>query len=134
VPLTPSERILMLDTWQRSGLPAGDFAALVGVIIDCQRFEDGQQHILDALSRGRFKCMPATPCRTWTSQAANAYFACANRRSISASSSFGLAVLVQHQSGAAGCYPDQLIAQAENVLRWRPAFQDAGAEVPGPSL
>ena len=29
-PLTPQQRLL-LDTWQRSGLPAGDFAALVGV-------------------------------------------------------------------------------------------------------
>jgi transposase InsO family protein len=30
-PLTPEQRLLLLDTWQRSGLPAGDFAALVGV-------------------------------------------------------------------------------------------------------
>jgi transposase InsO family protein len=30
-PLTPAQRLLLLDTWQRSGLPAGDFAALVGV-------------------------------------------------------------------------------------------------------
>jgi transposase InsO family protein len=30
-PLTPQQRLLMLDTWQRSGLPAQDFAALVGV-------------------------------------------------------------------------------------------------------
>jgi transposase InsO family protein len=30
-PLTPQQRLLVLDTWQRSGLPAGDFAALVGV-------------------------------------------------------------------------------------------------------
>jgi len=29
--LTPAQRLLLLDTWQRSGLPAGDFAALVGV-------------------------------------------------------------------------------------------------------
>ena len=28
---TPQQRLLLLDTWQRSGLPAGDFAALVGV-------------------------------------------------------------------------------------------------------
>src|SRR5262245_45554343 len=27
--LTPQQRLLLLDTWQRSGLPAGDFAALV---------------------------------------------------------------------------------------------------------
>src|SRR5262249_38931163 len=30
-PLTAEQRLLLLDTWQRSGLPAGDFAALVGV-------------------------------------------------------------------------------------------------------
>jgi transposase InsO family protein len=30
-PLTAQQRLLLLDTWQRSGLPAGDFAALVGV-------------------------------------------------------------------------------------------------------
>ena len=29
--LTPEQRLLLLDTWQRSGLPASDFAALVGV-------------------------------------------------------------------------------------------------------
>jgi transposase InsO family protein len=29
--LTPEQRLLILDTWRRSGLPAGDFAALVGV-------------------------------------------------------------------------------------------------------
>ena len=29
--LTPEQRLLLLDTWQRSGLPAADFAALVGV-------------------------------------------------------------------------------------------------------
>jgi transposase InsO family protein len=28
---TPEERLLLLDTWQRSGLPAKDFSALVGV-------------------------------------------------------------------------------------------------------
>ena len=27
-PLTPEQRLLLLDTWRRSGLPAGDFAAL----------------------------------------------------------------------------------------------------------
>jgi transposase len=30
-PLTAQQRLLLLDTWQRSGLPARDFAALVGV-------------------------------------------------------------------------------------------------------
>ena len=29
--LTPEQRLLLLDTWRRSGLPAGDFAALVGI-------------------------------------------------------------------------------------------------------
>lgn len=29
-PVTPQQRLLLLDTWQRSGLPAGDFADLVG--------------------------------------------------------------------------------------------------------
>lgn len=29
--MTPAQRLLILDTWNRSGLPAGDFAALVGV-------------------------------------------------------------------------------------------------------
>lgn len=30
-PIAPEQRLLILDTWQRSGLPAGDFATLVGV-------------------------------------------------------------------------------------------------------
>jgi transposase InsO family protein len=30
-PMTPQQRLLILDTWQRSGLPAGDFSTLVGV-------------------------------------------------------------------------------------------------------
>jgi transposase InsO family protein len=29
--LTHTQRLLLLDTWQRSGLPAGDFAAMVGI-------------------------------------------------------------------------------------------------------
>src|SRR6516165_6541547 len=29
--LRPEQRLLLLDTWLRSGLPAGDFAAMVGV-------------------------------------------------------------------------------------------------------
>ena len=32
-PLTPQQRLLLLDTWQRSGLPAGDFAAMVGLLV-----------------------------------------------------------------------------------------------------
>src|SRR5262249_14867578 len=30
-PLTAQQRLLLLDTWRRSGLPAADFAALVGL-------------------------------------------------------------------------------------------------------
>jgi transposase InsO family protein len=30
-PLTPPQRLLILDSWVRSGLPAGDFAPLVGI-------------------------------------------------------------------------------------------------------
>ncbi len=30
-PISPEQRIILLDTWQKSGLPAGDFAAMVGV-------------------------------------------------------------------------------------------------------
>src|SRR5579859_3679023 len=30
--LTPEQRLLLLFTWKRSGLPAGDFAAMVGII------------------------------------------------------------------------------------------------------
>lgn len=30
-PLTAEQRLLLLDTWRRSGLPAGDFSALVGI-------------------------------------------------------------------------------------------------------
>jgi transposase InsO family protein len=30
-PTSPEQRLLILDTWQRSGLPAGDFAPMVGV-------------------------------------------------------------------------------------------------------
>jgi len=28
---TPQQRLLLLDTWRRSGLPAKDFSALVGI-------------------------------------------------------------------------------------------------------
>jgi hypothetical protein len=30
-PLTATQRLLLLDSWRRSGLPAGDFAPLVGI-------------------------------------------------------------------------------------------------------
>src|SRR5262245_60266913 len=29
--VSPQRRLLLLDTWRRSGLPAGDFAVLVGM-------------------------------------------------------------------------------------------------------
>jgi hypothetical protein len=31
VPFTPEQRLLILDTWKRSGMAAGDFASLVGL-------------------------------------------------------------------------------------------------------
>src|SRR5437773_10346002 len=31
MPLSPQQRLLLLDTWQRSGLPARDFGALVNI-------------------------------------------------------------------------------------------------------
>jgi transposase InsO family protein len=43
---TPEQRLLLLDTWRRSGLPAGDFAAMVGV----------SKHTLYAW-KTRFDCM-----------------------------------------------------------------------------
>lgn len=56
--ITPEQRVLLLDTWQRSGLPAGDFAALVGVSKHTlwawkKRFEElGPAGLLDQ-ARGR---------------------------------------------------------------------------------
>jgi transposase len=57
-PLTPEQRLLLLDTWRRSGLPAGDFAALVGISKHTlyawkKRFDsDGPAGLMDA-PRGR---------------------------------------------------------------------------------
>src|SRR5262245_22165356 len=31
IPFSPQQRLLILDSWSRSGLPAGDFAPLVGL-------------------------------------------------------------------------------------------------------
>lgn len=56
-PMTPEQRVLLLDTWQRSGLPAGDFAGMVGVsrhtlVAWKKRFEElGPAGLLDQ-SRG----------------------------------------------------------------------------------
>src|SRR5262245_1686983 len=52
-PFTPEQRLLLLDTWRRSGLPAGDFAALVGISKHTlyawkQRFDaDGPAGLMD---------------------------------------------------------------------------------------
>jgi transposase InsO family protein len=57
-PMTPQQRLLLLDTWQRSGLPAADFAALVGIskhtLYDWKRKFDshGPAGLMDA-QRGR---------------------------------------------------------------------------------
>jgi transposase InsO family protein len=51
--LSPEQRLLLLDTWQRSGLPAGDFAAMVGLTKHTlynwkRRFdEDGPAGLMD---------------------------------------------------------------------------------------
>lgn len=51
--VSPEQRLLLLDTWRRSGLPAGDFAALVGISKHTlyswkQRFEaDGPAGLMD---------------------------------------------------------------------------------------
>jgi transposase InsO family protein len=57
-PLTPQQRLLLLDTWQRSKLPAGDFAALVGISKHTlyawkKRFDQqGPAGLLDRPNRG----------------------------------------------------------------------------------
>ena len=51
--LTPTQRLLILDTWRRSGLPANDFSSLVGVSKHTlygwkKRFEeDGPEGLMD---------------------------------------------------------------------------------------
>jgi len=56
--LLPEQRLLLLDTWRRSGLPAGDFAAMVGISKHTlyawkKRFEaEGPAGLMDA-PRGR---------------------------------------------------------------------------------
>jgi transposase InsO family protein len=56
---TPEQRLLLLDTWRRSGLPAKDFAALVGVSTYTlynwkRRFEDrGPEGLMDQARGGR---------------------------------------------------------------------------------
>jgi len=57
IQLSPEQRLLLLDTWLRSGLPAKDFAALVGVSKHTlyawkKRFRDhGPEGLLDAPPR-----------------------------------------------------------------------------------
>jgi len=56
--LTPQQRLLVLDTWMKSGLPAGDFAPLVGVSKHTlyawkQRFEaEGPAGLMDRARGG----------------------------------------------------------------------------------
>lgn len=56
--LTPQQRLLVLDTWMKSGLPAGDFAPLVGVSKHTlyewkRRFEaDGPAGLMDGQRGG----------------------------------------------------------------------------------
>ncbi|MBZ0135494.1 MAG: transposase [Planctomycetes bacterium] len=53
---TPEQRLLILDTWQRSGLPATDFAPLVGI----------SNHTLYAWRKRFNELGPAVPGRTAT--------------------------------------------------------------------
>jgi transposase InsO family protein len=56
--LSPQQRLLLLDTWRRSGLPAGDFAALTGIARHTlygwkKRFdEEGPAGLLDRAKGG----------------------------------------------------------------------------------
>jgi len=70
-PLTAQQRLLLLDTWQRSGLPAGDFAALVGVSKHTlyawkKKFDtQGPAGLLDQPKGGpRGSCLPDLTRRT----------------------------------------------------------------------
>jgi transposase InsO family protein len=57
--ISPEQRLLILDTWRRSGLPAGDFATLVGVSTHTlyswkKRFEEeGPAGLMDRPRGGR---------------------------------------------------------------------------------
>jgi Winged helix-turn helix len=68
-PLTPQQRLLILDTWQRSGLAAGDFAPRVGLskhTLDSwkQRFEaEGPAGLMDQPRGG-----PAGRTPEWVGQ------------------------------------------------------------------
>src|SRR5688572_8588246 len=71
VSLTAQQRLLLLDTWRRSGLPAGDFAALVGVSKHTlyawkKRFDDlGPAGLLNRQKRGpRGSSLPELTKRT----------------------------------------------------------------------
>src|SRR5262249_50129148 len=65
--LTPEQRLLLLDTWRRSGLPAQDFAALVGLskytLYAWKKKFDGQgpAGLLDQPPRGARGGPPAPP-------------------------------------------------------------------------
>jgi transposase InsO family protein len=59
--IAPEQRLLLLDTWQRSGLPAGDFAAMLGGAVSKhtlynwkQRFEEmGPAGLMDQPRRSK---------------------------------------------------------------------------------
>ncbi|HVS35622.1 MAG TPA: hypothetical protein VMS17_08570 [Gemmataceae bacterium] len=68
-PLTAEQRLLLLDAWRRSGLPAGDFAPLVGLskhtLYDWKRRFAGRKRVWnskitvpDAFSSGRSQDKP----------------------------------------------------------------------------
>jgi transposase InsO family protein len=83
--MTPEQRLLILDTWQRSGLPAGDFAPLVGVskhtlyswkkrfdehgpggLMDQQRLSSKRSHMPELTKRTILMLKQANP--TWGCQ------------------------------------------------------------------
>jgi hypothetical protein len=47
--LTPQDRVLLLDMWQRSGLTACEFGALVGV--NKRRSSNGRSGLIDPVRR-----------------------------------------------------------------------------------
>lgn len=80
--LTAAQRLLLLDTWRRSGLPAGDFAPLVGISKHTlyawkHKFEqEGPAGLEDKprggptgsrLPRGSGKPRPRRACSAWAS-------------------------------------------------------------------
>ena len=65
--LRPEQRLLLLDTWLRSGLPAGDFAALVGLSKHTlyawkKKFDRGRAGRVDGPAQAADR--PAAGCRS----------------------------------------------------------------------